>query len=181
MESRTVIYAALAFVFIVAGRPAAADKPNLLFIFADDIGYECLGSYGGLDFKAPHLDRMAREGIRFTRAHTSQVCTPSRVSLHTGMYVPRHDHVGVLPVHLGTKKKVDFESMRTFAQQLRKNGYATNVIGKWQLATLEAWPNHIKQAGFDSWCVWQIWRRPKEDASGIWLGKIITLRRSLPR
>jgi len=133
-------------------------QPNLLFIFADDIGYECLNCYGGLDFKTPNLNRMAAEGIRFSKAHTTPVCTPSRVSMHTGLYVPRHGHTGVLPVHKGSGKKVNFDKMPTYGQLLRGNGYATSTTGKWQLATLEKWPNHIRDAGFDSWCVWQIWR-----------------------
>jgi arylsulfatase A-like enzyme len=136
----------------------AAERPNILLIFADDIGYEALNSYGGLDFETPNLNRMAEQGIRFSRAHTSPVCTPSRVSLHTGLYVPRHGHHGVLPVNLGTDKKVDFVKFPTFAQQMRANGYATFVTGKWQLATLEKHPGHIREAGFDSWCVWQIWK-----------------------
>lgn len=135
----------------------SAEKPNVLIIFADDIGYEVLNSYGGLDFETPNLNRMASEGTRFSRAHTSPVCTPSRVSFHTGLYVPRHGHVNVLPVHLGTEKKVDFNRFPTFAQQIRANGYDTSVTGKWQLATLAKHPDHIRQAGFDSWCVWQIW------------------------
>ncbi|MDP6358708.1 MAG: FAD-dependent oxidoreductase [Planctomycetota bacterium] len=139
-----------------------AEKPNILLIFADDIGYEALNCYGGLDFKTPHLNAMAESGVRFSRAYTSPVCTPSRVSLHTGLYVPRHGHTGVLPVHRGTTKKVDFQKMPTFAQLMRANGYATSVTGKWQLATLEAWPEHIRRAGFDSWCIWQIWRQGKK-------------------
>lgn len=138
---------------------AVEAKPNILLVFADDIGYEALNCYGGLDFKTPHLNAMAANGLRFTRAYTSPVCTPSRVSLHTGLYTTRHGHTGVLPVHLGTAKKVDFQTMPTFAQLLRAQGYATSTTGKWQLATLEAWPDHVRKAGFDSWCVWQIWRQ----------------------
>jgi arylsulfatase A-like enzyme len=139
--------------------PEAIDpRPNIVLIFADDLGYETLGCYGGLDFQTPRLDRMARQGLRFTRAYTSPVCTPSRVSLHTGLYVMRHRQTDVLPVHLGTNKFVDFRKLPTFAQQLRSAGYATSVTGKWQLATLEKHPNHIRESGFDSWCVWQIWR-----------------------
>lgn len=149
--------------FLIAWSPLdtprlLAAPPNLLLIYADDLGYETLGCYGGLDFHTPRLDQMASEGIRFSRAYTSPVCTPSRVSLHTGLYVSRHKHLGVLPVHRGTDQKVDFVSMPTFAQLLRRNGYWTSVTGKWQLATLEKWPNHLRQAGFDSWCVWQIWQ-----------------------
>lgn len=144
---------------ILGGYPAHADdRPNLLLIFADDIGYEALNCYGGLDFDTPRLNEMAKQGMRFSRAYTSPVCTPSRVSLHTGLYVNRHGHSEVLQVHQGTAKKVDFEKMPTFAQQIRAAGYLTSVTGKWQLATLEKHPDHIRHAGFDSWCVWQIWK-----------------------
>ena len=140
----------------------AAERPNLLFIYADDIGYEALNCYGGTDFKTPHLDTMAAQGLRFARAYASPVCTPSRVSMHTGLYPHNHSHYDVLPVHKGTDKKVDFNKMPTWAQLLRANGYATSVTGKWQLATLEVWPNHIRDAGLDSWCVWQIWLQGKK-------------------
>ncbi len=136
----------------------ATKPPNILLIFADDIGYEALNCYGGLDFKTPRLNKMAEEGLRFERAYTSPICTPSRVSLHTGLYTNRHGHVNVLPVHKGTDQKLDFEKMPTFAQQLRANGYLTSVTGKWQLATLEKHPEHVRNAGFDSWCIWQIWK-----------------------
>ena len=141
---------------------ATTDKPNVVLIFADDIGYEGLGAYGGLDFKTPHLNQMAKEGLRFQSMYTSSICTPSRVSLHTGTYTFRHKHTDILPVHRGTKQKVDFRKMPTFGQQIQKNGYMTAVTGKWQLATLEHWPNHIRDAGFDSWCIWQIWRNGKK-------------------
>ncbi|MCM8535427.1 MAG: sulfatase-like hydrolase/transferase [Lentisphaeraceae bacterium] len=150
------------FIFLSAWCFAEERKPNVIFIFADDIGYEALPSYGGLDFETPNLDIMAKGGMRFERMYTSPICTPSRVSMHTGLYTFRHKHMGVLPVHLGTKDKVDFKSMPTFAQQIRENGYQTSVTGKWQLATLEEWPNHIKNAGFDTWCIWQIWSEGKK-------------------
>ncbi|QDV15309.1 Arylsulfatase precursor [Rosistilla oblonga] len=140
----------------------ADDRPNVLLILADDIGYEALGCYGGLDFQTPRLDAMAAEGLRFSRAYASPVCTPTRVSLHTSLYTTRHQHTIVLPVHRGTKKTVDFQAMPTFAQSIRSTGYATSVTGKWQLATLEYWPDHIRDAGFDSWCVWQIWLQGKK-------------------
>lgn len=136
----------------------SVQSPNILYIFADDIGYEALNCYGGLDFKTPRLNQMAKEGIRFSRAHTTPVCTPSRVSMHTGRHVPRHQHIGVLPVHKGTNQKVDFTKHPTYAQTFRSNGYFTATTGKWQLATLEVWPAHVRNAGFDHWCVWQIWK-----------------------
>lgn len=160
--NKSLLVCAVLLFFIAGVCNAQSKKPNIIFIFADDIGYEALNCYGGLDFKTPHLDKMANEGRRFQSMYTSPVCTPSRVSMHTGLYTFRHKHLDVLPVHSGTKKKVDFQRMPTFAQQIRKNGYHTSVTGKWQLATLEVWPEHIKDSGFDSWCVWQIWSKGKK-------------------
>lgn len=134
------------------------DRPNILLIVADDLGYEKLGCYGNLDNITPNLDEMASKGTLFTRAYTSPVCTPSRMSIYTGTYAPRHKYNTVLPVHLGSKKFVDFNKWTTYAQLLRNEGYLTAVTGKWQLAALEFYPQHCQDAGFDSWFVWQIWR-----------------------
>tara|TARA_R100000027_G_scaffold67737_2_gene68328 strand:+ start:989 stop:3772 length:2784 start_codon:yes stop_codon:yes gene_type:complete len=134
-----------------------ARRPNILFIFADDLGYETVGALGGLDFETPEIDSLGESGLLFSRAYTSPVCTPSRVSLHTGTYTSQHTVDDVLPVHYGTTDYVDFISMPTFAQILRDSGYRTSTTGKWQLATLTVRPDHIRDSGFDSWCVWQIW------------------------
>ena len=142
---------------------AGARRPNILFIFADDLGYETLGCYGGMGDLTPRLDALAAEGTRFARAYTSPVCTPSRMSTYTGTYTPRHGYTTVLPVHKGTRQAVDFRRrFRTYAHVLRAAGYQTSVTGKWQLATLEHHPDHCRSAGFDSWCVWQIWRDGKK-------------------
>ncbi|QDV41383.1 Arylsulfatase precursor [Stieleria neptunia] len=139
---------------------ASPPPPNILLLLADDLGYEALGCYGGKDFNTPHLDRLAAQGMRFSRAYTSPVCTPSRMSLYTGRYVSRHGYFDVLPVHQGTKKAVDFRRRWTTSpQRLRNAGYLTSVTGKWQLAALEFHPEHCRDAGFKSWCVWQIWRQ----------------------
>lgn len=143
--------------------PAAADAPNILLLFADDLGYETLGCYGGKDFQTPRLDRLATQAVRFRRAYTSPVCTPSRMSLYTGTYASRHRYDTVLPVHIGTKQAIDFrKKWATYPQLLREAGYRTSVTGKWQLAALEFHPDHCHDAGFDSWCVWQIWRDGKK-------------------
>ncbi|WP_231602496.1 FAD-dependent oxidoreductase [Neorhodopirellula pilleata] len=136
------------------------NTPNILLLFADDLGYETLGCYGGQDYATPNLDRLAEQGMRFSRAYTSPVCTPSRMSLYTGVYASRHGYDRVLPVHQGTKKAVDFRGRwTTYPRLLRQAGYQTSVTGKWQLAALEYHPLHCRDAGFDSWCVWQIWRQ----------------------
>jgi arylsulfatase A len=141
--------------------PKAAEtgRPSILLLVADDLGYEKLGCYGGVEVSTPRLDEMAGNGMLFRNAYTSPVCTPSRMSLYTGSYEPRHKYSVVLPVHEGTRDAVDFENrFICYARLLREAGYRTSVTGKWQLATLEHHPGHIKSAGFDSWCVWQIWR-----------------------
>lgn len=135
----------------------AQSRPNILIIFADDLGYEAVGAYGGLAYATPEIDTMASQGVTFTRAYTSPVCTPSRVSLHTGLYTSDHGWTDVLSVHTGTEEKVDFTALKTFAQLARGTGYATSVTGKWQLATYVHHPDHLTEAGFDSWCIWQIW------------------------
>jgi arylsulfatase A len=132
-------------------------RPNILLIVADDLGYEKLGCYGNVDDITPNLDEMAMKGTLFTRAYTSPVCTPSRMSIYTGTYAPRHKYNTVLPVHLGSKEFVDFKKRITYAQLLKNEGYLTAVTGKWQLAALEFYPQHCQDAGFDSWFVWQIW------------------------
>ena len=137
--------------------------PNILVIFVDDLGYETVGAYGGLEFETPQIDNMAHEGLMFSRAYTSPVCTPSRVSLHTSLYPTDHHESKVLPIHLGSKDVVDFETMPTFAQLFQANGYETSVTGKWQLAALAYHPDHPRTAGFDSWCVWQIWDGQKNE------------------
>jgi len=131
--------------------------PNVLLIVADDLGYEKLGSYGNLDSITPHLDQLAKKGAQFDRAYASPVCTPSRMSVYTGTYPTTHQYTSVIPVHKGKKDKVDFSKWLTTAQLLRKEGYATAVTGKWQMGGLEFYPDHCKTAGFDSWCIWQIW------------------------
>jgi len=137
----------------------ADERPNILFLVADDLGYEMVGCYGSLEVETPRIDQLASEGMRFARAYGSPVCTPTRMSFYTGEYPTRHGYTRVLPVHEGTREAVDFrERFASYAQLLRRAGYATSVTGKWQLAALEFHPEHMRDAGFDSWCVWQIWR-----------------------
>ncbi len=158
------------FLFLAIGSSTLVGgevRPNVVIIMADDMGYETIGAYGGLDFETPRLDQMAAEGVRFSRMYTSPVCTPSRMTLHTSLYADEHGYTGVLPVHRGTREKVDFDqAFGTFAQQFRAEGYHTCVTGKWQLATLSYHPDHIKSAGFESWCVWQIWDGDNQRKTG---------------
>ena len=102
---------------------AAPDRPNIVLILVDDLGYEALGSYGGVSYPTPELDRLAASGVRVTHAYATPLCAPSRLQLMTGRYTHRnYTEWGVLP-----KDEI------TFANLLRDAGYATFVAGKWQL------------------------------------------------
>lgn len=129
--------------------------PNIILILADDIGIECLESYGGTSYKTPALDAMASKGMRFTHCYSQPLCTPSRVKLMTGRSNARNYRAfSVLPPR-----------ERTFSQELKAAGYKTAIAGKWQLYAAEHYPKRIrgtgilpKDAGFDAYCLWQVER-----------------------
>lgn len=106
-------------------------KPNIIFLQADDLGYGDLGCYGATKIKTPNCDRLAREGLRFTDAHSpSAVCTPTRYAFMTGEYAWRKKGTGILP---GTAGLIVEPGRVTVAALLKRAGYATGVVGKWHL------------------------------------------------
>jgi len=109
----------------------AADRPNIVLLYADDIGWGDLGCYGAKVIPTPNLDRLASQGVRFTAGYcTSATCTPSRYSLLTGEYAWRRQGTGVLP---GDARMIIRPGRPTMASSLAKLGYATAVVGKWHL------------------------------------------------
>ena len=113
------------------GRAAAPTQPNIVIIYADDLGYGDLGCYGATTIKTPHIDRVAREGRRFTQAHaTSATCTPSRYALLTGVYPWRRADAKILP---GNAPALITPDIMTAPALLQKAGYATAAVGKWHL------------------------------------------------
>ena len=110
---------------------AAPQKPNIVLILADDLGYGDVGCYGATKIPTPNVDRLGQQGLRFTDAHaTSATCTPSRYSLLTGQYPWRKAGTGVLP---GNAPLIIDPNHATLASILKNAGYRTGVVGKWHL------------------------------------------------
>lgn len=135
-----IVLAALSLVAVPACLPAAElprSRPNIVFIFSDDHAQHAISCYGSKVNTTPHIDRLARGGLRFTNAFvTNSICTPSRATLLTGQY----SHLNGVPVFNrfdGTRDHV--------AKQLQAGGYHTGMIGKWHLGS--------DPTGFDRWIV----------------------------
>jgi len=128
-------------------------KTNIVMIMADDFGYECVGANGGTSYQTPVLDKMAAEGLRFEHCYSQPICTPSRVKLMTGISnVRNYVKFGFLD-----------PKQTTFANLLKKGGYATCVVGKWQLLGDFEGPTNF---GFDEYALWQLNRRPSRYPNG---------------
>lgn len=135
-----------------AGGICAKDRPpNLILIMADDLGYETIGANGGESYQTPHLDRLAATGMRYEHCYSQPICTPSRVQIMTGKYNDRNY------TRFGELKR----GQTTFAHLLKNAGYATCIVGKWQLGKEKDAPQHF---GFEESLLWQHTRgRVKKD------------------
>ena len=156
--SKPMIRVVVCFLLLSPILASAADKrPNIILIMADDLGVECLGSYGGLSYKTPHLDKIASEGLRFTHAYSQPLCTNTRIQIMTGKYNNRNwKFFGILD----PKEK-------TFGHDMQQAGYDTCIVGKWQLHSYDP-PEYpgaqkrrgtgmkIENAGFDHHLTWHI-------------------------
>jgi arylsulfatase A len=161
---------ALAGLAALAGLPAlasAADRPpNLVLVYADDLGYADVAAFGATRIRTPHVDRLAAEGVRFTDFYVAQaVCSASRAALLTGAYPNR---VGILGALSPGSRHGLAEGETTLAELLKARGYATAIYGKWHLGHLppflpgrhgfddflglpysnDMWPRHPEQRGF---------------------------------
>ncbi len=125
-------------------RAKRPDKPNIIFILADDLGYGDLGCYGQKKIRTPNLDRLAAEGVRFTQCYAgSTVCAPSRCSLMTGL------HTGHARIRGNAQVPLQPDDV-TVAEILKPAGYRTAAIGKWGLGN-EGTTGVPNRHGFDEW------------------------------
>jgi arylsulfatase A-like enzyme len=116
---------------LVAGFSATPEKPNIVLIIADDLGFGDTGCYGATKIPTPNVDRFGQEGLRFTDAHaTSATCTPSRYALLTGQYPWRKNGTGILP---GNAALTIDPKHSTLPSILKAAGYRTGIVGKWHL------------------------------------------------
>lgn len=127
-------YLMLLFYIAAAAQLNAQSKsarPNVILIYADDLGYGDLSCYGATKIHTPNLDKLAANGIRFTNAHaTSSTCTPSRYALMTGQYPWRKSGTGILPGDAALIIPTDKTTLPSLFQQA---GYTTGLVGKWHL------------------------------------------------
>lgn len=146
-----------AFALLASLGCLAADRPNVVVILADDIGYGDLSCYGARRVSTPNVDRLARGGVRFTDGHASAAtCTPSRFALLTGKYAFRQPGTNILP---GDAALVVNPDAPTLPKLFRDAGYRTGIVGKWHLGLGKGgdaidWNGSIapgpREVGFDS-------------------------------
>lgn len=141
----TLSLAAVASAGEAPNRPSTR-QPNIVMILADDMGYDAVGCNGSESCKTPNLDALAASGIRFTNAHSMPICTPTRLQLMTGKYNDRNY----------TRFGEMSPGETTFCNLLGQAGYATAMVGKWQLGG-----NHegVGKFGIQDYCLWNFMGR----------------------
>jgi len=131
---------------IITSGAMGVSRPNVILIMADDIGAECLGSYGSTIYTTPNLDRMAEEGVRFDNAYATPLCTPTRVMIMSGLYPNRTGFRTLIGKGPGVRMPA---KIKTFGHYFKEAGYQTAIAGKWQLGKFDEYPAQPVEHGFD--------------------------------
>jgi len=121
---------------------SSGDKPNIILVMIDNLGFPEIGINGNVLVRTPHLDRFASEGVQFGRFYSNPMCAPTRASLMTGRY---HYRTGVIHTSRGGAKMYGDEV--TIAELLKNEGYATGIFGKWHLG--DNYPMRPQDQGFE--------------------------------
>ncbi|XP_070545921.1 arylsulfatase H-like [Ptychodera flava] len=138
MASHSSLSTLLCYLVVTVSCAKKPTTPNIVLFLVDDLGYGDLGCYGNEMMETPNIDRLASEGLKFTRMYSQSACTPSRAALLTGRYPIRSGmlkgwmlpfHVLASPAQTGGLPENEY----TLAEMLKENGYATGILGKWHL------------------------------------------------
>ena len=124
----------------------AAERPNIIVVMADDVGYDAIGAFGGESYPTPHLDALAKSGMMGMHCYSMPVCHPTRITFMTGKY----------PANVNNPKWGSFPrglENQAIASMMQRAGYRTVVAGKWQLALLKDDPLQPHRMGFEEYCV----------------------------
>ena len=163
-----VLVSGLAIVSLLAtaGWAREARQPNIVLILADDLGWSDLACYGADLHETPHLDRLAREGLRFTNGYSASVCSPTRASLMTGKHYGRlhvttwYESSQQPPTDRRLLPPVTVADLphheTTIAKRLQAAGYLTALVGKWHLGDARHYP---ETHGFDVNIGGTLWAR----------------------
>ena len=161
-KTTTLILIALTIIFLSsckseqqsAANSTEQPKPNIIIIYADDLGYGDVGAYGATEMPTPNIDKLAEGGMRFTSGYASSAtCSPSRYALLTGSYPWRNERAKILS---GTAPLLIDTAQQTLPKMLRTKGYHTGIVGKWHLGLGDGnvnWNQQISpgpnEVGFD--------------------------------
>ena len=134
----------------VAERP-----PNILLIMVDDLGKEWVTTYGAEDIVSPNIDRLAKAGTKLNNVYSMPQCTPTRVSILTGQYPFWHGGVNHWDVpRWGGGTHFDENLNPSLGKQMKKAGYKTCIVDKWQIDDFRVEPDALTKNGFDQYCMW---------------------------